>query len=230
MASRPDPYARPKMSPQWSPTEHYQNPKVAEEYDRVRFSSFAAKVYLAIERRRLLQAFAFAGVGPGTVVLDAPCGTGRLAEILLQTGYNVVGADISAAMLGVAQRRLAPFGARFEPVVCDARRLIELERRFDAALCARVLMHFPLDMQIEFLGGVAAVCDGPVIFTQSFDSGYQRFRRNVKRLLRHQEPAGYPISRDDLDRLLRETGLRLVRRYHLLPVVSEAMIVVAARR
>ncbi|MGH7054655.1 MAG: class I SAM-dependent methyltransferase [Stellaceae bacterium] len=222
-------HAGPDVSPRWNPTEYYQDKKVAEEYDRARFSSFPAKVYLALERRCLIQAFTFAGVKPGTVILDAPCGTGRLAEILLQAGYNVAGADISAAMLQVAQRRLAQFGASFEPVVCDARRLTELGRHFDAALCARVLMHFPLDAQVEFLGGVAAVCDGPVVFTQSFDSGYQHFRRGVKRLLRHLQPASYPISRGDLDRLLHGAGLRLVRRYHLLPAVSEAMIVVAAR-
>jgi SAM-dependent methyltransferase len=211
----------------WNPSEHYLDETVAGEYDVVRFSNFAARIYLPLERHYLLKAFS--GVKPGSLILDAPCGTGRLAEVLLKAGYDVVGVDISPAMLQVAARRLASFGTRFQTAVCDARELPKLGRRFDAALCARVLMHFPVPEQIKFLGGVAAVSDGPVVFTQSYDSGYQRFRRSIKRLLRHQTPAVYPISKEDLGQLLRGANLHLVHRYHLLPPVSEAIVVVTSK-
>ena|SRR5665213_2547753 len=220
-------HQKPQAAAAWDPTAHYLDQAVAEDYDRERFSSRAADIYLALERHYLRKAFA--GLKPGTLILDAPCGTGRLAKVLLDAGYEVVGADISPAMLKVAQRRLASYGGKFTTVVCDARELATLGRRFEAALCARVLMHFPLEDQIKFLGGVAAVTDGRVVFTQCFDSAYQRFRRSLKRLMRHQEPANYPISREELAQLLYGAGLRPSGRYHLFPPVSEAMVVVAAK-
>jgi SAM-dependent methyltransferase len=46
-------------------------------------------------------------VAPGTRVLDAGCGTGRVAIRLAELGYHVVGVDVDESMLAVA-RRTAP--------------------------------------------------------------------------------------------------------------------------
>ena len=44
---------------------------------------------------------------PGKMVLDAGCGTGRVAIELARRGYDVVGVDLDPSMLAVA-RRMAP--------------------------------------------------------------------------------------------------------------------------
>src|SRR6185312_3940007 len=87
----------------WDPNSYYCDPKIAASYDRDRFSSIAGAIYVRLERRALLRALSV--VPRGSQVLDFPCGTGRLAEILLENGYRVVGADISQEMLNVAQQR-----------------------------------------------------------------------------------------------------------------------------
>ena len=43
-------------------------------------------------------------VTPGARVLDAGCGTGRVAIRLAELGYDVVGVDVDESMLAVAQR------------------------------------------------------------------------------------------------------------------------------
>ena len=43
-------------------------------------------------------------VAPGTRVLDAGCGTGRVAIRLAELGYEVVGVDVDESMLAVAHR------------------------------------------------------------------------------------------------------------------------------
>ena len=74
-------------------------------------------------------------------------------------------------MLDVARRRRDRFGARFTVQVADVHELAKAEyKRYDAALCARVLMHFPLDEQIEFLKSVAQLTKGPIVLTQSLSS------------------------------------------------------------
>lgn len=210
----------------WDPVTHYKEIAVAERYDRERFRSLSGRVFNAIEKATISSAFQ--DVARRTVVLDLPCGTGRIAEALLESGLNVEGVDISAAMLNVAQRKLARFGERFTTRVADVREMAKLEpKRYDVALCARVLMHFPLEEQIVFLKSVAELTKGRVVFTQSLNSPYQRFRRGIKKMLGNQPSAGYPISEQELAAMLRGAGLREVRRLRLAALISESIIVVA---
>jgi 2-polyprenyl-3-methyl-5-hydroxy-6-metoxy-1,4-benzoquinol methylase len=218
----------PSSTLSWDPNAYYCDPRVATGYDRERFSSLAGSVYQWLERRALLRALSM--VPRGSCVLDLPCGTGRLAEVLLDSGYGVVGADISASMLEIAQQRLQRFGHRFAMEIRDVR-LASLENpKYSAVLCARVLMHFPLDEQIAFVRGVVSSSQRYVVLTHSLDSRYQRARRWVKRVLfGTSAPAGYPINNMQIRVLLHETGLREVRRIRLARLISEAIVIVAER-
>ncbi|HNC51666.1 MAG TPA: class I SAM-dependent methyltransferase [Accumulibacter sp.] len=209
----------------WDPVTHYQEVAIAERYDRERFSSISGRVFNSLEKSVIRAAFR--DVPKTARILDLPCGTGRLASALLESGFSVEGVDISAAMLDVAKRKLHSFGDRFTTRVADVHELAKAEpKRYDAALCARVLMHFPLDEQIAFLKSVAQLTKGTVVLTQSLSSPYQRFRRSVKKLIGNQPPANYPLTEDDLASLLRGAGLREVRRLRLAALISEAMVVI----
>lgn len=210
----------------WDPAENYKHDDIAEDYDRQRFSSLAGRTYNFLEKRLIRRAFA--GVARGAAVADIPCGTGRLAEELAEMGFRLSGIDISQQMLDVAARRLRRF-PNFETYVSDARALPAAGRTFEAALCARVLMHFPLAEQVDFLRAVAMVTTGRVVFTQGLDTPYHRLRRRLKGLLGHQAPAVYPLTPQDMRSLIEAAGLREVRRYTLLPLVSEEVIVVCEK-
>lgn len=208
----------------WNPADHYKSVAVAEAYDRSRFQGLAGRLFNAIEKREVRRAFA--SVPRGATIGDVPCGTGRLAEALLQAGHTVLGIDISPQMLATAARRLERFGSRFETKECDARALSQSGQKLDAALCARVLMHFPLNEQIQFLRNIAAVTSSRVVFTQGLDTPYQRLRRRAKRILGRQNPAVFPVTRAQLTALINGAGLRLIEVRRLLPLLSESMVVI----
>jgi len=212
--------------PDWNPTDHYKDVAVAERYDRERFSSIPGRVFNALEKGCVRKSFS--DIPRKAAVLDVPAGTGRLAEVLLEDGFSVTGVDISKPMLEVATRKLERYGKRFQPRVADVRELAKIEpKRYDAALCARVLMHFPLEQQIQFLGSVTKLTKSRVVFNQSLSSPYQRLRRRVKQLLGNQPPAGYPISEDELAQLLAASGLRETGRLRPMALVSEAIYIIA---
>jgi ubiquinone/menaquinone biosynthesis C-methylase UbiE len=212
----------------WDPREHYKDLRVAEAYDRTRFSGLAGWTFDRLERRALLRALR--DLPAGSEIIDIPCGTGRLAQAMLGAGHHVTGIDISQAMLDEAVKKLAPFGTRFTTKLGDAMRLPSPEQPFGAAVCARILMHLPLDQQIEFLRGVARQTRGVVVFNQSYNSGYQRTRRRIKRLLGHPASVAYPLSETDIERLLNGAQLREIRRLWVAPPVSEAFILVAVKK
>ena len=213
------------MNTNWNPNAHYQDKKVAQEYDRVRFSSAAGRVFNALEKSLITRAVRC--VAPKGVVADFPCGTGRLAEPLLEAGYSVIGYDISPDMLAVSRARLERFGSQFSTRVADALGTPVPNDAAEVVLCARVLMHFPFEEQVAFLGGVKRFGKGPVVLSQCLSSPYQVFRRSVKRLLRNQPPANYPITETQIGELLRRNALKEYRRFRLNRFISEAIVIVA---
>jgi len=64
----------------------------------------------------LLQALAADGVGEGLVV-DLGCGSGILAESVSNAGYDVLGIDISPAMIEMARRRVPDASFRCESLL-----------------------------------------------------------------------------------------------------------------
>lgn len=71
----------------------------------------------------------------GGPVLEGACGTGRLLTALAGTGLQVVGLDSSPAMLDIAARRLAAFGASVRLELADLR-TFELQGDFALAIVA----------------------------------------------------------------------------------------------
>ena len=80
---------------------------------------------------------ALLGPGSGASVLDAGCGTGRVAIELAARGFDVVGVDLDPMMLDEARKK-AP---KLEWVLSDLVEL-RLRREFDAAVLAGNVMLF----------------------------------------------------------------------------------------
>jgi SAM-dependent methyltransferase len=88
-----------------------------------------------------------AGLGPGVRVLEIGCGTGMFTEMWARTGAQIVGVDISEALLEKARSRNLPttqvqFLAKcFEE--CD------VEGPFDAVIGSSVLHHLDIEAAVE---------------------------------------------------------------------------------
>src|SRR5207249_3086752 len=109
----------------------------ARRYERRRYGGAIRRLNHRLLERALGRALA--GLAPGALVLDAPCGTGILGPFLARRGLRVIGADISPAMLAVARER--------DGAVGHVRADLELPplrpRSVDAVVCTRFLMHLP---------------------------------------------------------------------------------------
>jgi len=109
----------------------------ARRYERRRYGGLVRQLNFRLLQRALARALA--GVPANGLVLDAPCGTGVLADFLRARGLRVVGADISPAMLAVAHERDGALGH----VRADLERTPFRPHAFDAVVCNRFLMHLP---------------------------------------------------------------------------------------
>lgn len=218
----PPTYGKP-----WNPNTYYKNSDIADGYDEKRFTSLAGKLFNYLEKRSIRKAFE--GLPKDSLILDAPCGTGRLAEVLLEEGYQVFGLDVSEEMLTVARNRLARFGERFQSAVGDIRTLESNDQMFDAAMCMRFLMHFPQSEQREFLSVIASRTKHKIVFNQSVNTPYHRMRRSLKRILGHKTPVSFPLTPSEAKSLVQESKLKLTDTDLTAPVVSEAMVFICEK-
>lgn len=170
---------------------HYQDPAVAGAYDRERFTPWAGRLFDFLEKRairRLLRAPLHEH--PALSMLDVPCGTGRITELLLQLGTVVAAGDISAEMIDVARARLCPAGKRLEFRPLDLDHLNLPDRSFDLVTCIRLFHHLDSPSRQRVLAELARVSRRYVLINVSLSTPFYRLRRRLKRLL------GQGVSRE----------------------------------
>ncbi|ESP88287.1 class I SAM-dependent methyltransferase [Candidatus Halobonum tyrrellensis] len=184
--------------------EWYQADAVAEEYDAKRFS----KGGRLIDRREKEAVLNALGPVEGDDVLEIACGTGRFTALLAERGADIVGLDISEAMLaqGREKARRAGVGERIEFIRGDAARLPFPDDHFDTVFAMR-FFHLA-ETPAKFLAEMARVSKRTVFF-DTFNDG------SLRVLYNWALPMGSHLySRGDVERLVRDAGLGLAEEAH----------------
>jgi len=145
----------------------------AADYDRTRFGGFFEGLNQRIWRRALARLLAAAA--PRGLVLDLPCGTGRLAPIFRRLGVEAVGADLSEAMLKVARSKGSAL-----LLAGEAERLPLRDGAVDGVVSLRFLSHPPEEARARILREMARVSRRFVIV----DLRYRNPVRGALRALR----------------------------------------------
>ena len=164
------------------PKMRYQQEKVVLSYERVRFTSPRGRAIDALEKRAIRKALdAVCRELPSPRVLDLPCGTGRITELLLERGLVVTGGDISLPMIEVAREKLSRFGDRVSLHRMDVEHLDFPDRSFDLVTCIRLFNHIGLAERERALSELARVSRGFVLVNVSFISPSYRPAIQLKR-------------------------------------------------
>ena len=128
---------------------------MANAYDRQRFHHPRGQ-YNNWRLRRLLNK-ALGNLSAGRVVLDVPCGTGRIDNWLLDAFLRVIAADISSEMLAVARQKVRPTASWLGFLRADADHLPLRSRSVDVVLCIRFLHLLDQEARRRILSEIARV-------------------------------------------------------------------------
>ena len=184
--------------------EWYQADDVAEEYDDKRFSEGGA----FIDRREKEAVLSALGPVEDKRILEVACGTGRFTVMMAQQGADIIGLDISPAMLTQGRQKAKQVGVddHVEFMRGDAARLPFPDDHFDAVFAMR-FFHLA-DRPVTFLRELRRVSKGQVFF-DTFNLGSTRVIYNW--LL----PMGSRLySRRDVESLLADSELELQSEGH----------------
>ncbi len=184
--------------------EWYQADEVAEQYEEKRFSR-GGRLIDRREKQAVLDAL---GPVEERKVLEIACGTGRFTAMLAERGADIVGLDISAAMLGQGREKAQRLGVddHLEFMRGDAARLPFPDDHFDTVFAMR-FFHLA-DTPAKFLAEMCRVSRDQVFF--------DTFKRNSARSLYNWLlPMGSRLySDDEVETLVADAGLRLAHAEH----------------
>jgi SAM-dependent methyltransferase len=192
----------------------------ARRYERRRYGSLVRRTTQRRLERTLLRALE--PLPRGGLVLDIPCGTGILHDTLAARGLRVVAADISPAMLAVAQQR----GRATGYVLADAERPPWRPGTFDAVVCARFLMLLPPPTRVAVLRTLAQLTRGPLVTTVCHPYTVKSFGRELRGLLGLPHRRSARLTRRELAAEVAASGLRLTALLAPAPLLSEVWVAV----
>lgn len=202
----------------------YQDRTGAECYDRVRFSSLRGRLVDALEKRAVRRALLY--VPTSAFVLDLPCGTGRITQLILEDGYHAAGADISLEMLDQARKRLGQYPKLLGLTRCEAENLPYPDGSFDSVVCVRLMGHVPPLSRIKMLGEMKRVASGPLVVTYYLWNAMTETRRFLLKRMRKVAAPWFPSSPWALKAEIAQAGLEIARVYPIAAHLSEAHVCV----
>ncbi|MCT9095798.1 class I SAM-dependent methyltransferase [Haloarchaeobius sp. HME9146] len=184
--------------------EWYQTDEVAEEYEEKRFSRGGR----LIDRREKEAVLSAIGPVEDKNILEIACGTGRFTVMLAERGADIIGLDISAAMLQQGRRKARAAGVddHLEFMRGDAARLPFPDDHFDVVMAMR-FFHLA-DTPASFLSEMCRVSKEQVFFDT-----FNRF--STRSIYNWALPMGSRLySRTEVESLLSKAGLHLADESH----------------
>jgi len=139
----------------------YQNRDVATIYDRHRYESPIGRYKNWWLKRQLARLVA--AVPPGGLVLDLPCGTGRIDNWLLEAPVRVIASDISAEMLDVARQKVRPTAGWLGFMRAEAGRLPFRSGSIEGVFSIRFFHLLDQPVRLAALSEMARVAKGWVV-------------------------------------------------------------------
>lgn len=152
----------------------------------------------------------FTNARKGSKILDVGTGTGQQAFAFAKKGYDVIGIDLSEAMLEVANRKNKYENMKFE--VADATNLPFENNHFDVSCASFVLHDMPLTIRKKVLKEMVRVTKpkGMIVIVD-----YALPENKIRRFLIYHFVKLYEgkyyleFIKSDLEALLRKSGIEI---------------------
>lgn len=226
----------PNIAKNYEARDAYRDEAVASLYDVVRFKSIRGRVGNWLDKRAINLALDCLPQSEG-LVLDIPCGTGRITSMIAEAGYTAIAADISLEMINVARDRFASSPVAFlDSVQVDAVRLPFSDRALVCATAIRFMGHIPPDVRIEILRELARVSNRYIIVDYSVSHLITNIRRWIENSLKtknwgfKKNWSWQTIPKHQLDNEFCTAGLQAVRWFPKARFFSDASIVLLERK
>jgi ubiquinone/menaquinone biosynthesis C-methylase UbiE len=173
---------------------------------------------------------AFALVPKTHRVLDVPCGGGRVTIHLAQQGYQISSADLSEAMLAIAEESIRKAGLAGPVERQDVERFTYADRRFDTVISFRLFHHFPSpDIRQRAVTELCRIARKFVVLSYFSPVSVTSLKRRLRVVLGGRKSEKHPTSLAEVESYFAKAGFRLVKNFAQLPLIHTLHLAVFER-
>ena len=164
----------------------------------------------------------------GELVLDCPCGAGRLLPLLREgRGHRVIQADASWSMLEQARQRAVPPAPG---LLADALRLPFADRAVDGVVAFRFLHHLPPDLAEEAIAEACRVADRFVVLSFFHPCSTHHWQRRLADLLTRRGSRRFALTLGMVTAICRAQGFARHAHAAEFAFVKDLWVAAFARR
>jgi ubiquinone/menaquinone biosynthesis C-methylase UbiE len=192
----------------------YQDKRYASIYDKRRYEGIYGRTKNWNTKRVISKLVR--QTGRKGFALDIPCGTGRLSDLILKSGYQWIGADISLEMMTESRKKMMNGfeGYPWWNIRLDAERMPFKDDSLDCIFSIRFIYHIPEEIRYRMLKEMRRITKKWIIIDYNYPNKFKELARRIgfffsKRSVKKR------ITFPEIRRELRENGLQV---YKVLPV------------
>ena len=157
-------------------------------------------------------------------VLDIPCGTGYIGEILAVTEAEVFASDISLEMMDLAINEYS--SPRFSGFVqADITEIPFPDESFKAVIVLALMHRLPREMRAKVLSEIARVSNNYVIVSYSVESVSQKIKQwLLLKITRSHVPAPSSIPLPLMQGELTAAGFKIIKMRYIMYFLSAKVV------
>ncbi len=205
----------------------YQSSAYASKYHNKRYGG----ILRSIKNRGTLNTIdkVLREIKKGSLVLDVPCGTGRLAPLILQRGFKWLGADISFEMMDVARGKTGGPKNVVGNVRLDSERMPFKSESIDCVASIRFIYHVPTrEGRVSILREMRRISKVGVIIDYNYPNPIRVLYRKIGRLIRYPKRKRR-LTMGEIASELSEAGLKIEKTMPVSRILSDNVIIFCSR-
>ena len=212
--------------------EMYQNKnyvyKYKEEYTRgIKFKNIRSRI-IATREKTIIKKFLAKILKNNSIIIDIPCGTGKLGEVLNQFAIKILAADISLPMMILAKEEYLP--NKFIGFLrCDAQKIPLKDETIDIVICLRLFQRIPKNIRINILKEFYRISKNYLIISYSYSSPFQKIRRRIRKFYDKENPIFFSLDFNNITLELKQAGFVIQDKKLVLPGLSSEVILLVQK-
>jgi len=157
------------------------------------------------------------------LVLDIPCGTGKLGKTLSSFPVTILASDISSEMMALARKEYNP--KKFKGFVqLNAVNIPYAVESVNTIICLRLFQRVSADARRQILSEFRKIVKSNLIISYSYSSSWQKVRQEIRYLYDYSNPVFFHADIKDIVEEIEETGFLVKKLRYVLPGLSSEVI------
>jgi len=207
----------------------YQNKQIAYEYvqeyeGRVTFNNLHQKV-ITYREIKIIEKFIEKIEKKLNLIMDIPCGSAKLKNLLSNKSFKFIGGDISKEMLDLAQTRYKNSKNLINLLRLDGMKIPLLDNSVDLIISLRLLHRVPDIIKVKLLQEYIRVSRKYVIISFGQTSRWQKLRLKMRNQLSNRESVPYPILELEMLNIIKSLNSKIISIKSVLPLLSAEKII-----